>query len=111
LFLLLSTFFFSTTGFSKAKKTRSRRPASSEQAKKPAHPDEASLSMEATLERLSQEYFRSPDNQTQKNLTNFCETTKDRSLAGLGYFLIGFNSLRADKLDSAEEFLRRAVSQ
>ena len=110
--LLLISLLFSATGYSKAKpkKARSRRPASSEQAKKPAPPDEASLSMETTLESLSQEYLRSPDNQTQKNLTSFCETTKDRSLAGLAYFLIGFNNLRGDRLDSAEEFLRQAVS-
>jgi soluble lytic murein transglycosylase len=112
LHVLLIVLAFSTTGFGKTKtrKARSPRPASSEQARNPVRLDEASANSEATLERLSQEYLHSPDTQTQKNLTSFCETSRDRSLAGLAYFLIGFNDLQRDKLDGAEEFLRKAVS-
>jgi len=104
---LLIALPLSLAGFGKAK-TKKTRSTSSQQTKNPPRPDE--VSAEATLERLSQEYLNSPDVQSRKNLISFCESSRGRSVAGLAYFLIGFDELQHNRLDGAEEFLRKAVS-
>src|SRR5262249_13339640 len=92
------------------KKTRSTRAAASEHVKTPVRVDAPLGSREATLEKLSQDYLHSPDSQTQKALINFCEETKEPSLPGLAYFLIGFSELQHERLESAQEFLRKAAA-
>jgi soluble lytic murein transglycosylase len=66
---------------------------------------------EATLEKLSQNYLQSPHANSKKALITFCQNNKKSQLSALGYFLIGHNELRDEKLESAASFFAKAASK
>jgi soluble lytic murein transglycosylase len=59
--------------------------------------------------RLCQRYLDSPQSGVRKkNLELFCARTKNRQLAGLGYFLIGYTELQNESYPSSCSYLKKA---
>lgn len=62
------------------------------------------------FEKLCQAYSESPSVTSQKALIAFCERNENSSLAGLGYFLIGFTDHQKGNFDTAVKFFEAASS-
>ncbi len=68
----------------------------------------ASDSPSQQFEQICRQFQSSPRETSRRNLVHFCERTKERQFAGLGYFLLGYSAYQKGEYDTALTYLRIA---